>query len=244
MNFLRMIRLLLLLCCLCGCSIAHSQNPHAELSRQDLSRLFSHISMIGILGNEYSRIDIRLGEARKEGDNLYRLKGMSRTRIDIICYFKGQIMIDSIDFRSRFKDEGTDIDGFICGHYTFEEAGKVGYSGVFSGAFKQAFRLENGKIFNPVNDIVENKLNTAEYVGIWQMGDITKICNWADTVIPGIADDFCKFNDAGEWIVNPHYRKNGWDNMYNAYYNDALTQEEVRKAQAREECKWWNSNNR
>ena len=46
-------------------------------------------------------------------------------------------------------------------------------------------------------------------------------------------------NDAGEWVITPKYRKEGWDNLYDAYFNDSLTDDEVRKARLAEEGEWW-----
>ena len=42
------------------CGVAYSQNPKADILRQDLSGLFDNLSMIGILGENCSRIDIHL----------------------------------------------------------------------------------------------------------------------------------------------------------------------------------------
>lgn len=45
----------------------------------------------------------------------------------------------------------------------------------------------------------------------------------------------CIFNDAGEWIVSQKYRKNGWDNMYGAYFNHHLSEDEIKAARSIEE---------
>lgn len=50
----------------------------------------------------------------------------------------------------------------------------------------------------------------------------------------------CIFNDAGEWIVSQKYRKNGWDNMYSAYFNHHLSEDEIKAARSIEEEAWWN----
>ena len=54
-----------------------------------------------------------------------------------------------------------------------------------------------------------------------------------------VLPNFCLFNDAGEWIVSPKYRKNGWENLYNAYHNENLTTDEIQKAREVEEQEWW-----
>ena len=47
--------------------------------QQDLSGLFDNLSMIGILGEDCSRIDIHITEVRKMDSREYEIKGISRT---------------------------------------------------------------------------------------------------------------------------------------------------------------------
>ena len=68
--------------------IAYSQNPKADILRQNLSGLFDNSSMIGILGEDCSRIDIHITEVRKMDSREYEIKGISRTRLSVICPFK------------------------------------------------------------------------------------------------------------------------------------------------------------
>ena len=67
------------------CGVAYSQNPKADILRQDLSGLFDKLSMIGILGEDCSRIDIHFTEVRKMDNKEYEIKGASRTRLTLIC---------------------------------------------------------------------------------------------------------------------------------------------------------------
>ena len=86
-------------------------------------------------------------------------------------------------------------------------------------------QIENGR-----NEIAELKLNLSEYRGKWKSANgLTKVCSWADEIIPNTPANFCLFNDAGEWIVSPKYRKNGWENLYNAYHNETLATDEIQK---------------
>jgi hypothetical protein len=43
--------------------------------------------MIGILGEDCSRIDIHFTEVRKMDNKEYEIKGASRTRLTLICLF-------------------------------------------------------------------------------------------------------------------------------------------------------------
>lgn len=225
---------------LCTCGIIYSQVPKADFGQQNLSCLFNNSSMTGVLGNDCSRIDIRFKEAQKVNDKQYKIKGVSRTRLSIICPFWGEVYIDSISCQPQIKSEYTKIDGFIYGHYLFREKGDRRYSGAFSGVFKQAYSIDNKRINKGFNEIPELKINLAEYVGKWESPNgAAKACSWSDAVIPSTPANFCKFNDAGEWIVLPQYRKNGWDNLYNAYHNDYLSVDEIQKAQTKEEQEWW-----
>ena len=133
-----------------------------------------------------------------------------------------------------------EVDGFIYGHYSFAEYGDKRYSGVFSGFFKQGYRVNGQQIEKGRNEMAELRLNLAEYRGNWRSANgLIKICSWADEVIPDTPVNFCLFNDAGEWIVSPKYRKNGWENLYNAYHNENLTTDEIQKAREVEEQEWW-----
>lgn len=222
------------------CGIAHSQNSQADILRQDLSGLFDNLSMIGVLGEDCSRIDIHFTKARKMSEGEYEIKGASRTRLSVICPFKGTVCIDSITSGPQIKGECTEIDGFIYGHYSLAEFGDKRYSGLFSGSFKQSYRMNGQQADKGWNEIAELKLNLSEYRGNWKSANgITKICSWADEIVPDVPENFCRFNDAGEWIVVPEYRKSGWDNLYNAYCNESLTTDEIQKARKVEEMEWW-----
>ena len=106
------------------CGVAYSQNPKADILQQDLSGLFDNLSMIGILGEDCSRIDIHITEVRKMDSREYEIKGISRTRLSVICPFKGKVCVDSISSCSQMiKSEYTELDGFIYGYYSFAEYG-------------------------------------------------------------------------------------------------------------------------
>ena len=73
------------------CGAAYPQNHKADILQQDLSGLFDNSSMIGILGEDCSRIDIHFAEVRKIDDREYEIKGASRTRLSLICPIEGNI---------------------------------------------------------------------------------------------------------------------------------------------------------
>lgn len=222
------------------CEAAYSQNPEADVLRQDLSGLFKDLSMTGVLGEDCSRIDIHFSEARKMDNREYGISGVSRTRLSAICPFEGKVCIDSISSVPQMESECTAVDGFIYGHYSFVEYGDKRCSGVFSGSFKQGYRMNGQRAEKGRNEITELRLNLSEYRGKWKAANgLAKVCSWADEIIPDTPTDFCQFNDAGEWVVSPQYRKNGWDNLYNAYHNENLTTDKVQKARAVEEQEWW-----
>ena len=151
------------------CGVAYSQNPKADILQQDLSGLFDNLSMIGILGEDCSRIDIHITEVRKMDSREYEIKGISRTRLSVICPFKGKVCVDSISSCSQMiKSEYTELDGFIYGYYSFAEYGDKRYSGTFSGSFKQGYRMSGQQIEKGRNEIAELKLNLSEYRGKWK----------------------------------------------------------------------------
>lgn len=229
---------------LCICGTVYSQNSKEDILKHDLSGLFVDSDMTGILGEDCSRIDIHFTEVRKTDDRKYEVKGSSRTRLSVICPFRGNICIDSISPYPQDRDECTELDGFISGHYSFTEFGDERFNGTFSGTFRQGYRISGQQIVKGRNEIAELKLNRSEYRGKWKSEKgLTKRCSWADEIIPDIPADFYRFNDAGEWIVIPKYRKNGWDNLYNAYHNETLTAGEIQKAREMEEQEWWMDKN-
>ena len=140
------------------CGVAYPQNHKADILQQDLSGLFDNSSMIGILGEDCSRIDIHITEVRKMDSREYEIKGISRTRLSVICPFKGKVCVDSISSCSQMiKSEYTELDGFIYGHYSFAEYGDKRYSGTFSGSFKQGYRMRGQQIEKGRNEISELK---------------------------------------------------------------------------------------
>lgn len=232
---------ILIIIALCITSVTTiAQDQSSVILRDNLIVLFESNTMIGTLGDDHSRIDIRFTKATKVNDTTYQIAGASRTRLKIICSFQGKISIDSVVRAAYPKSEVIDIDGFVYGKYHFAEQGDSQYSGAFGGVFKQAFRIEQQKVCVPINLIAENRLNLSEYIGVWNsQNNTSKACNWADAVIPNTASDFPVFNDAGEWIASQKYRKNGWDNMYSAYFNHHLSEDKIKAAQFIEEQAWW-----
>lgn len=223
------------------CGVVYSQNPKAEILCQDFSGVFDNLSMIGILGEECSRIDIHFTKIQKVDHNKYTIKGCSRIRLSVICPFEGSIYVDSVSCCFQMAEsEYIGVGGFIYGSYCFVEYGDKQYSNVFFGSFKQGYQIKERLIEKGQNVIVEQKLNMAEYRGKWKSVEgLTKVCSWADEVIPDTPTNFYLFNDAGEWIVSTEYRKNGWDNLFNAYHNENLPTDEIQKARKLEEQEWW-----
>lgn len=99
------------------CGTAYSQDQRTDILQQDLSCLFDSLNMIGVLGDDCSRIDIRFTESRKMNHEEYKVKGASRTRLSVICPFEGKVCIDSISSCPRIKSECTEIGGFIYGYW-------------------------------------------------------------------------------------------------------------------------------
>lgn len=223
----------------------YSQHRTKEFLRQDLSHIFINSAMIGVIGDDYSRIDIYFTEAKKINDRIYEIKGASRTRMSIICPLKGRIYIDNtVPFEPTVKiSKYEKIDGSICGHYTLEECGDKQYSGIFSGWFRESYWMEGQKVKKGIIQTEERETTLSEYQGIWKSSKgLVKECSWVwpwGKMIPNIPDDFSKFNDSGEWVVQPKYRKNGWENRHNAYHNCKIPKEEKENAIQKENEKWW-----
>lgn len=227
-----------------SCYNIYSQDNfnNRSILNKNLCSLFCNLDLIGFLGDDFSRIDIKFYDAQKISNCHYKIKGASRTRLSIVCQFEGDILIDSVLFCQK-RDESIHIDGFVLGSYFLKEFGSKN-TGIFKGHFKHAFMLQNSTVHKAINNIVELKYNLFEYIGEWESPKKKKKkCNWADAIIPETPKDFYCFNDAGEWFVNLIYRKNGWESLYNAYYNSNLDNESICKYRELEEKKWWKETN-
>lgn len=216
------------------------QKLAAYVAQEDLSDLFVDLTLTGILGEECSRMDIRLEAACRTDVGTYAVKGASRICLSVVRPLEGVLRIDSISSGLGLKGECTDVDGFVYGSYAFREYDADGPKATCCGRFRQAYRIDGQRVGKGRNDIPELRMNLSEYTGHRQVsGGKAEVCAWADSFVPGAPEDFCSVNDAGEWVVMPKYRKNGWDNLYDAYFNDSLTDSEVQKARLAEEGRWW-----
>ena len=227
---------------ICKCTLTFGQKYDVEqLLQQDISNVFKfeYGRLNGVLGADYSRIELYLKHIEKMDNRTYLINGATRTRAKIVSAFSGAIVIDSIDCSEQYNDEVNDIDGYICGHYKFIERGDASYSGIFSGNFRQAFSINNGKI-NPAYSLGLNDVIVVTYIGEWKNTNITKQCNWTDgSKIPGTPNDFSAENAINELMVNTPYLKRGWDVLYNAVLGSGISEEEREKARKIEQAEWW-----
>lgn len=222
----------------------YSQYRPKNYIKQDLSHIFTNSAMIGIIGDDYSRIDIYFTEAKKINDSIYEIKGASRTKMSIICPLKGKIYIENfIPYDSFRMDECGKIEGSICGHYTLIEYGDEKNSGIFSGWFRESYWVDGNQVKKGIIETEARETTLSEYQGKWTSPKgLVKECSWVwpwGSMIPNRPYDFSQFNECGEWVVQPKYRKNGWENRHNSYHNKYISKEKQKKARQKEKEKWW-----
>ena len=168
---MKRLNIILIVIIYLSCYNIYSQDnfDNRNILNKNLCSLFCNLDLIGFLGDDFSRIDIKFYDAQKISNYHYRIKGASRTRLSIVCQFEGNILIDSVLFCQK-KDESIHIDGFVLGSYFFKEFGNKN-SGIFKGHFKHAFMLQNGTVHKAINNIVELKCNLFEYIGEWEFSN-------------------------------------------------------------------------
>lgn len=206
--------------------------------------------ILGFIGDNYQRINIKYHAVIKNGENpnKYYVYGKSRVKSNI-CIFMGEIELIHIrkisdpekqqlyEEAKRQNDEEA-IRRFSMQEYIllakyqlFEDHNQKG-TGTFKGILKTNFYVNDDMILYNNLEIESDNYSNNQCVGTWTsyMSSIAKRCNWGEYRIPYSGDlDI----GAGEFSPNTKYLNNGWENYYNAYFNN---DSEARKE---EEEKWW-----
>jgi len=215
---------------------------------------FSHIwtqtrnnSVLGIIGKEHQRIQIKLISIKKNANNPneYLIFGKSCVK-GIICDFNGTITLIEIkevkEFHfgvdDEYADKGIKSQGVLFADYEFKENKEQKHSGIFKGKLYSKWYLNSKKQieYDNIEFISDGYTNNA-FVGIWKSYTIEKeeICNWADYRVPNANQDFDI--GAGEFSVSEKYWNKGWLDiaLKNKAPNHAIKQTKGKE----KEKKWW-----
>jgi len=197
------------------------ENFLSKYVEYDFSKLLNPKSeILGFIGSEYRRIKVSFNSIRKSKTtpNLYFVTGETTVNKNT-CDFEGTIIIEQVrEFENMhygvdemYIDAGMKAQGLIISRYLLSENPQQKHVGIFDGIMTLWWYLDKN------NEIQYDDLNTQsdsyknnQYIGNWtEYGKSNgRLCNWGESRIPFSGDlDI----GAGEFFVNPDYRKNGWE---------------------------------
>lgn len=192
-------------------------NQEFTLDEQfDLSSLvyLDNCSYVGVFGANRYKINMRFDSVYKKSDNQYSIKGKSILK-GKICSFKGEMNLEKIELNRCYE---TELYLVAIGNYSFQETCNKG--GVFYGVFRLYFH------YNLVTKELNDDGNTEEYN--YSRGFVG---NWVDSLSQNyfpchfglmrytmkIGGDFD--DGGGEPIINPKYKKYGWESHFDLEHN-------------------------
>lgn len=169
-------------------------------------------SFNGILGQNYSRIQIFIYPEVEQTDSLtFRVKGKSKVQNNI-CDFTGEIDIEHV-YRIWPQIYESDTANYcvIIANYRFEEDKAQPGSGVFQGIFSAYCNIDktDKRVYLSIDSGEADGYNNRNYVGTWKSyrtGAVKK-CIWGEYRLPYTFD--FDIGD-GEMRVNPKYDSHEW----------------------------------
>lgn len=194
-------------------------NQIVRYSHYDFSDVFQPRHLLGIIGDNYQRLQMKFSSIKKSSKNPveYIVRGQSKVNNNI-CNFTGKIVIEKIQEAIRIRHGVDDkykgkyvVSGLVTAKYIFYEDSTQKSAGVFSGVLQSLWYLDNAKRmkYDDMFDFSDRYYNNA-FVGTWQAygRNKKKNCNFGDYRIPFIKADF----DIGAegFSPNPKYKNNGW----------------------------------
>jgi len=200
----------------------------AKYQARDFSSLLVPRSeFLGYIGPNYQRLKIHFTAVmRDETDpTLYHVTGTSQVKANR-CDFAGTITLLKITAMEKSGEAFEEYKGMnplevgtFSARYDFRENPAQNASGVFAGVMSVDWYVSaEGKLFyDDVMDAADSYRNN-QYKGLWTpYGDATgtsKVANWGEYRIPDSAElDY----GAGEFMPNPKYKHNGWDDYNPAH---------------------------
>jgi len=193
---------------------------------------------LGYIGDNYQRFYIHFISAiQNPSNNLEYFVYGKRMVKENICSFQGLITVTE----SRIYSEG-DMppfkQGFVKGNYKFFEDSKEKETGILSGNFETDFNIDkNGKMKYDALMFISDEFENNQFEGTWTSykTNDSKKCNWGDYRIP---DSKELDSGAAEFMVDDHYKLNGWETYLTAggIIVGNLSIEEARKKEIE---KWW-----
>lgn len=187
-----------------------------EIDRFDFSTLWlnENYLIIGIIGNDYQRLDIKYLSITKDAKkpNVYHVKGKSKIKNNI-CEFQGKITIFK-NYRPT-KDEDADYlkEGCVIANSEFFEKAGQANAGVFKGVLRTYYAIDkkNNLVYPDDGNEPDTNLNNG-FVGTWTgyHSKISKLAHWGADFVP-LSTDLNVAQAIGDFIPKEKYQKNGWN---------------------------------
>lgn len=194
-------------------------NQIAKYLSYDFSDILKPRRILGIIGDNYQRLQMKFSSIKKNEDNPaeYIVCGQSKVNNNL-CDFKGKITIKKLQETIRFRHGLDDMykgkyigSGVLTAEYIFYEDSMQNNPGLFVGTLHSLWYIDQDKNlkYDDMFAFSDRYYNNA-FVGTWQAykGSKKKICNFGEYRIPFIKSDFDI--GAGEFYPNPKYKNNGW----------------------------------
>jgi len=207
------------------------------ISGFDISKILKtwrHDYVLGYIGTNYQKFDIRLISIIKDADNplVYYVYGKSRVKNNIVDFQGILTLISAKKYKDQyFKDS---IMGSTLGKYIFYENPNQNHVGKFEGYFTSNWLLDkktNTLSYDDIESGADGFCNN-EFTGTWTSYGSKKLktCNWGEFRIP-YSDELDI--GAGEFGSATKFEKYGWQD----YMSDAEYWLKYKKKKPIEE--WW-----
>lgn len=200
------------------------EDVRGKYSKFDFSKnLIPQKKFLGFIGEDFQRMRITFTSIKQDPRNpdLYEVIGKSDVKKNI-CDFTGTITVKKIIEAKKLTLE-VDAEkathkneGMLIATYEFKEDPKQKHAGFFSGVMHHRWVLtpQDKMVPNYLTEYWDGHCNNL-FEGTWEAFDkkVKKIANWGEMRIPQAQEKGLDIG-AGEFGVNPKYKANGWEMLY------------------------------
>ncbi len=219
-HYLHLLTLLLLLPALC--SAADTTNFEQRLMQQDLSHSFTREGLIGAMGGNLYRLDVRFDEITRLNDSTYQVAGLTRAAMQLVMPFEGEIRVQKIN-------QGEDNTAFIYGTFKVAEYYQGELMGRFDGYFRQKIGWDGEHTPTALPYVAGSPFARARHWGVWrsELGAESRYDWTSGEEWWGVPDDFATMGvGMGDWLVGEAYRHSGWESHYALYSGTSSPKEQ------------------
>ena len=183
-----------------------------DTSREIQTDKIKRAEPLGYIDSNYQRFQIHFSSVKKSKENPYKYLVKGLTKVDtVIHHFSGSILI--IQCKLFIESELPKFkQGYIIGDVQlFENKVELGSGSIIGKVTSQFIIDKSGQLQYDATMIIADGFSNNEFECTWKSYTTKqeKKCNWGDYRIP---DSNGLDDGAGEFIVNPKYLNNGWQN--------------------------------